>query len=176
MLFSSSHLAPNVPPRVVFIVHGYRDTGYADWMHSMKNAMIEERNQTVVIVDWAEGNQITKTNALYLYMEHKLKPIFPGAGANRPDYDYKQSFVNIKPMGTWLSELIKEIRTIKPSVYIWGVGHSIGAHLLGVAGRYNVPDFNRITGKTDKLSFNVKREIVDYCGGFFQDWTQLAHI
>jgi len=67
MLFSSSHLAPNVPPRVVFIVHGYRDTGYTDWMHSMKNAMIEERNQTVVIVDWAEGNQITKTNALYLY-------------------------------------------------------------------------------------------------------------
>lgn len=40
----------------------------------------------------------------------------------------------------------KEWIIIFADVLIWGIAHSLGAHLLGLAGRHSGHAFDRITG------------------------------
>lgn len=87
----------------------------------MKNMLMNERQQTVVIVGW-------------------------GGGADLPHITYKKALANIQTSAIWLGEIVTELRKMKPSIFIWGVGHSLGAHLLGLAGRGSPDTFNRITG------------------------------
>lgn len=107
--------------RVIFLVHGFRDNEQSEWLHDLKNSLMKEREQTVIIVGW-------------------------GGGADLPNINYKKALANIQTTAIWLGEIVTELRTMKPSIFIWGVGHSLGAHLLGLAGRGSPDTFNRITG------------------------------
>lgn len=95
----------------------------------MKDEMINKEDQTVTIVGWGEG-------------------------ANQ--YRYKQAAANTQAVGSWLAEYVKAIKekvespNTDSNIYIWGIGHSLGAHLMGKAGRTSKisdqPIFDRITG------------------------------
>lgn len=48
--------------RIIFIVHGFLNTNEESWMHEMKDAMLRERDQHVVLVGWGRGADIGATN------------------------------------------------------------------------------------------------------------------
>jgi hypothetical protein len=68
-----------------------------------------------------------------------------GNGADLLAIEYLQAGANIKPVGDWLAPIAAAIADHSPKLTIWGVGHSLGAHLLGIAGRKSGV-FDRITG------------------------------
>ena len=106
--------------RIIFIVHGFLNTNEESWMHEMKDAMLRERDQHVVLVGWGRGADIGATN-------------------------YPQAAGNTQAVGEWLWQLTSQIRKVAPGVYMYGVGHSLGAHVLGKAGRTGMA-LDRITG------------------------------
>lgn len=106
--------------RIIFIVHGFLNTNEESWMHEMKDAMLRDRDQHVVLVGWGRGADIGATN-------------------------YPQAAGNTQAVGEWLGQLTSQIRKVAPGVYMWGVGHSLGAHVLGKAGRTGMA-LDRITG------------------------------
>ena len=106
--------------RVIFITHGFRTDKNKEWLHLMKDRMIEERDQTVVIVGWGKGADIGLLN-------------------------YEQASANCLAVGKWLSTHLIAIRNRSADINIWGLGHSLGAHLMGKAGRQSGV-MNRITG------------------------------
>jgi hypothetical protein len=108
-------------PQIVFIAHGFWSNAKTQWLQDMKDKMIELTDQTVVIVGW-------------------------GKGAELPAFKYPQSAANIEPIGVWLAAYVLEIKKkIGNKIKIWGIGHGLGAHLMGIAGR-NCSAFSRITG------------------------------
>jgi len=48
---------------------------------------------------------------------------------------YLQAAANIQSVGAWLANHLAEIGNMKPQLPLWGIGHSLGCHLLGLAGR-----------------------------------------
>ena len=96
--------------RVVFIVHGFRNELRSPWMKEMADALREvEPDTLIMIVGW-------------------------GGGANLLPFKYKQAVANVTVVGEWLAGNMIEIsKTISSNIY--GIGHSLGAHVLGQAGR-----------------------------------------
>jgi len=112
--------------RVVFVTHGYKDSADSKWMHVLKNVLIAapmpKPQQTVILVGW-------------------------GGGANLPHLEYKKAAGNIRSVGAWLGDFVDELRKMHPRLKIWGIGHSLGAHLMGYAGKKAPGGFDRITGE-----------------------------
>ena len=106
--------------KLVFIVHGFWNTGDEEWIQNMRDALVMAEDQTVVVVAW-------------------------GGGANLGLFKYDQAASNTRTMGSWLAECAKKIKEKKPSIYLHGIGHSLGAHILGMAGRAS-GKFDRISG------------------------------
>jgi hypothetical protein len=111
--------------RVVFVTHGFKDSVESRGMHVLKNALLASPQpkppQTVVLVGW-------------------------GGGANLPHLEYKKAAGNIRSIGAWLGDVVEELRRMHPRLKIWGIGHSLGAHLMGYAARKSSGGFDRITG------------------------------
>lgn len=108
-------------PRVVFITHSFKENGDTPWLHVLKNAILQAQPQTtVVLVGW-------------------------GGGADSPFIKYDKAAGNIKSVGAWLGDIADELKRLHPHLHIWGIGNSLGAHLLGVAGRRSRA-WDRITG------------------------------
>lgn len=118
--------------RIVFLTHGFIHHIDVDWMNDMKNAMLEHEDMTVVVVGW-------------------------GGGANIGVDRYEQAAKNIESVGCWLANHLREIKRRKPNTYLWGVGHSLGAHLMGFAGKCS-QSFDRITG-LDPAGPNFETEL-----------------
>jgi hypothetical protein len=97
-------------PRLVFVTHGFRNTMDTPWMAQMKDALLNESDQTVILLGW-------------------------GAGADLYPVRYLQAAANIQSVAEWLSGHLSAIGLLKPDLVMWGVGHSLGAHLIGIAGR-----------------------------------------
>jgi len=123
-------------PRIVFIAHGFWNNSKTQWLHDMKDKMIEldPPEQTVVIVGW-------------------------GRGAELAAFKYPQAAVNVEPVGVWLAPYVLELKKkIGNKIKIWGIGHGLGAHLMGIAARNtcvrNSSAFSRITGM-NSLFFNL---------------------
>ena len=106
--------------RIIFLTHGFRTDKHKDWLHLMKDRMLSERDQTVVILGWGKGADIGLLN-------------------------YEQASANSLAVGEWLSPYVIEIRKRFEDINIWGVGHSLGAHLFGITGRLSQA-MDRITG------------------------------
>ncbi|XP_054156751.1 phospholipase A1-like [Oppia nitens] len=107
--------------RLVFIAHGFRSHKHTEWLHIMKDRLIDERDQTVAIVGWGKGSDI-------------------GVSA------YEQAAANALAVGQWLAPYLRELRKRFPEISLWLIGHSLGAHLAGRAGRESQVKIDRITG------------------------------
>lgn len=116
---------------IIFIIHGFLNNIKTPWMHTMKDAILwqkekEKEQVIVVLVGWGKG---------------------AGIGTF-----YYQAAANTEVVGKWLGEVSSRLmelirpRASQPKPRIWGVGHSLGAHVLGMAGRNSKKSFDRITG------------------------------
>ena len=122
--------------RLVVVVHGFRNSIESPWMDEMKDALLKESDQTVILVGWGNGAD--------------LYPI-----------RYLQAAANIQSVGDWLSMHMTQIGILKPELVIYGIGHSLGAHLLGIAGRKSGV-FTRISALDPAGPGFEKHEFLEY--------------
>lgn len=108
--------------RIIFVVHGFENSIDTDWLGKIKVELLKQCDQTVALVGW-------------------------GRGAHLLPIRYKQSAANTETVGVWLSAYAMQCNHSIAGLEIWGIGHSLGAHVLGIAGRYSYC-FNRITGNS----------------------------
>ena len=116
---------------IIFIVHGFCNDIRTRWMYKMEEAILErEKEQAIVVlVGWGHG-----ANYGWIPLSH-----------------YSQAAANTEAVGKWLggvaNHLMRSIRPRgrQPKPRIWGIGHSLGAHVLGMAGRNSNRSFDRIT-------------------------------
>lgn len=109
--------------RFTVITHGFLSNKDTAWLHELKEAIREgERGlkQTVAILGW-------------------------GGGADIGLLRYAQAASNCIETGRWLGEILATLKQAAPQVATYGIGHSLGGHLMGAAGR-NSKALDRITG------------------------------
>lgn len=111
--------------RLVVLTHGFRSNGNTPWLDDAKKAILSISNSTeneiVGILDW-------------------------GCGADIGLINYARAASNCLQTGQWLGKVIAHIKSAFPKISIYGIGHSLGAHLMGMAGRCSDGTFDRITG------------------------------
>ncbi|KAM9070049.1 inactive pancreatic lipase-related protein 1-like isoform 2-T4 [Sarcophilus harrisii] len=102
-----------------FIIHGYIDKGEENWLLDMCKNMFQVEEVNCICVDWKGGSQTT----------------------------YSQAANNIRVVGAEVAKMIKVLSTNYqyPPSKVHIIGHSIGAHAAGEAGR-RIPGLSRITG------------------------------
>lgn len=113
-------------PRIVFVTHGFWGSARSKWIHDLKAKFFQESDQTFIIVGW-------------------------GKGAELPAFKYAQAVANVEPVAKWFSNHVLELKrkNITKNIHkgkIWGIGEGIGAHIMGLAGRWSQHAFDRITG------------------------------
>ena len=59
---------------------------------------------------------------------------------------YRQAAANTQTVGRYIGDIATEIKNRYGSIEIYGIGHSLGSHIMGWAGRTSSM-FDRITGK-----------------------------
>ncbi len=72
-----------------------------------------------------------------------------GVGAKpswTPTHIYKQAAANTATIGNFVGKMAQKIKSNHPNVKIYGIGFSLGAHVMGFAGRTSSGSFDRITG------------------------------
>lgn len=111
--------------RLTLITHGFHNNFDTDWLHNYKDKILNLNNdkikdKTVAILGWGNGADILV-------------------------FRYRQAAANVLTVGNWLAKYVKMIKDVKPDIKLYGIGHSLGAHVFGVAGRVS-KSFDRITG------------------------------
>jgi len=122
-LESKGYLNPN--RRVIFIVHGYMWNILTFWPEDMAESLInlKDEDNLVISLHWYFGG----------------------------DFDFPEATANTKTVSDFLSKLAlaflnsKTFKGDKEKLYLHCIGHSLGAHVCGQAGR-KAPIFDRITG------------------------------
>ena len=105
-----------VKRKVVIIAHGFKSLGVDEWMYRMKDTLLKVEDLSVILVGWNSGMVDYLTAALD----------------------------SINSVGQWIGEFAKICKS-KHTSYSYGVGFSLGAHVMGIAGRTSGV-FDRITG------------------------------
>uniref|UniRef100_A0A4X2M4Q8 Triacylglycerol lipase n=1 Tax=Vombatus ursinus TaxID=29139 RepID=A0A4X2M4Q8_VOMUR len=103
-----------------FIIHGFLDTGEESWAIDMCKKILQVENVNCFCVDWKKGSRTR----------------------------YVQAANNIRVVGAETAYLINVLSTefgYSPS-NIHTIGHSLGAHVAGEAGRRLQGQIGRITG------------------------------
>ncbi|CAD5118466.1 DgyrCDS7171 [Dimorphilus gyrociliatus] len=105
--------------RTVFLVHGFNNNENVDWIIEMKNAFLIREDVNVIVTGW-------------------------GGGAETIDYPWAASNTRVvgAEIGVTAENLI--INGGSSLSRMWCVGHSLGAHTCGHAGKKQ--KFARITG------------------------------
>ncbi|XP_051883684.1 pancreatic lipase-related protein 2-like [Pristis pectinata] len=102
-----------------FVVHGYIDKGEESWLTDMCKAMFEVEDVNCICVDWVRGSRTL----------------------------YDQAVNNVRVVGAEIAYLIevleKNFNYSRSVTHI--IGHSLGSHVAGEAGR-RLPGIGRITG------------------------------
>ncbi|RUS79034.1 hypothetical protein EGW08_013191, partial [Elysia chlorotica] len=104
--------------RSVFVTHGFNDRGGGNWTLTIKDALLETEDLNVVLVDW-------------------------GYAAN--SVNYLKPVANTRSVGAMVAKLILDLNqhTGAPFTNFHLVGHSLGAHVCGIAGE----EIKRLTGQ-----------------------------
>lgn len=108
--------------RVILITHGFHSGGDVSWLIEMRNALLDVETQIVAIVDWKGGAHVTSYEAVDIFKDPTL---------------YKQAAANCLVIGQWVAQVgtwLKLRMDGSGGGYLWGIGHSLGAHLMGMAG------------------------------------------
>lgn len=106
--------------RVIFLTHGLESAGSARWVEALKVALLQVDNaQLVAVLDWAVAARAGRIHAMH--------------------GGYRQAAANCLEIGRWLGNVAKivyenMVRLGVKEPYLWGIGHSLGAHLMGRAG------------------------------------------
>lgn len=149
--------------RVILITHGFGSGGEEDWVTEMRDALLNVETQVVAIVDWKDGARFVVPEIADLLKTVPKKKLATGLAVACVSYTfvlpivanfviigsmvaYKQAAANCLVIGGWVGQIavwLKRRMTGKKK-FLWGVGHSLGAHLMGMAGF--VGNFDRITG------------------------------
>ena len=101
------------------IIHGFLHHGKKDWILDMKDAILEESNVNVILVDWSKGN----------------------------GFPYTQATANTQIVGAVLAKLVNALcveKRAKPADFHI-IGHSLGSHIAGYTGSH-VLGIGKITG------------------------------
>ncbi|KAH9523420.1 hypothetical protein Btru_039985 [Bulinus truncatus] len=100
----------NGAKKTVFIAHGFTDSGVRPWCMAMKNVLLDNEDMNVVVVDWREG-------------------------AKAPFY--MQAAANTRTVGSMVGRLIQDMNSFTNSDLgrFHLIGHSLGAHIMGFAGK-----------------------------------------
>ncbi|XP_011259268.1 pancreatic triacylglycerol lipase-like [Camponotus floridanus] len=122
----------NIERRTVMIVHGFLSNGNETWINNMEKALLQWDDVNVVVVDWSAGGNT---------------------------WNYYKAAVNTKIVGYQISKFIEHVTNAtineRSDTNNWGllhlIGHSLGAHICGMAakelkGRRNRWMVQRITG------------------------------
>ncbi|KAG8171283.1 hypothetical protein JTE90_022951 [Oedothorax gibbosus] len=96
--------------KVQFLVHGYQ-AGDAEWAKEMKDAFLRKEQCNVFIVDWKKGAEVL---------------VYTNAVAN--------TWVVGAEMGNFIVQLVEKNGLNVADVHI--IGHSLGAHISGYAGKW----------------------------------------
>jgi len=107
--------------KAVFITHGFVHDINTSWLTEMKNALLKVENVTAILLGWGGGSNI---------------------GIDR----YNDATRNIETVGCWIGNYVRQMKRHESNFQIWGVGHSLGAHLFGFASKCSNKSFDRITG------------------------------
>ncbi len=101
-----------------FITHGWMDTGNEDWLIETKNLILIKENVNLIIVDWQAFN------------------------------DYPQAAANTQIVGVEIALLIEFLisKSLMRISDFHLIGHSLGAHCSGYAGKRLNGTIGRITG------------------------------
>ncbi|XP_035206591.1 pancreatic lipase-related protein 2-like [Stegodyphus dumicola] len=113
----------------IFIIHGYRD-GNSPWPVRLKNALIKREKANVFVVNWSKGAGAPP----YILLEYqKVSDNTRVAGAE---------------VGYFIQKLIAATKLNPKRVHV--IGHSLGAHVAGYAGKWfknnSTKKVGRITG------------------------------
>ncbi|KAH9524278.1 hypothetical protein Btru_054021 [Bulinus truncatus] len=115
----------NGAKKTVFIAHGFVDSGVCPWCIAMKNVLLDDEDMNVVVVDWQEGAK---------------GPV------------YLQAAANTRTVGSMVGRLILDMNSFTNSDFgrFHLIGFSLGAHIMGYAGkevfRLTNQKVGRITG------------------------------
>ena len=115
--------------KVVFLVHGFQiaKTDLKEWK-AMKNDIIKEKNTAVILVDWFNG-----ANADLSFLENSSYDVLSDLFNLMP---YHQAAANTRYIGAMIANVIKNIRSVSKAQSLFHcVGHSLGAHSCGFAGK-----------------------------------------
>ncbi|CAG2103333.1 unnamed protein product, partial [Medioppia subpectinata] len=112
----------NASLRTAFIVHGFK-SGYSVWLENMKDFIFYKSNDqfNVVVVIWEKGAKTPR---------------------------YSQAAINTRVVGALIGFFINTLGNTYniTNDRFWLIGHSLGAHVMGFAGkRLNNPKVARIT-------------------------------
>ncbi|KPM04406.1 pancreatic triacylglycerol lipase-like protein [Sarcoptes scabiei] len=117
--FNPGRFQPNLLTKI--IVHGYIDnTMLAQWMHELKDQFLNQASYNVIVVDWQKGN---------------LPP-------------YTQAAANSRIVGAMIGLVIRRLCQdfhLQPDRFHI-IGHSLGSHTAGYAGKFLNGELGRITG------------------------------
>ncbi|XP_049276327.1 pancreatic triacylglycerol lipase isoform X2 [Rhipicephalus sanguineus] len=106
---------------LIFLVHGYTQSGTDIWIQDIKNALLNEADCNVIIVDW-------------------------GIGAR--GFDYLKAVANTALVGREMFLLLQRLMKRHPTTLgpdqVHVIGFSLGAHVAGFFAR----NFKRATGQT----------------------------
>ncbi|XP_071118489.1 pancreatic triacylglycerol lipase-like [Haliotis cracherodii] len=119
-LQSRNVFRPDLPTKV--IIHGFNDRGDNPWVKNMVKELLKKGSMNVVVVDWRKG-----------------------ASA----FDYQQAVADIRVVGAMTARLLTKLQEQgADSATFHMIGHSLGAHVAGYAGRRNTDTgrVGRITG------------------------------
>ncbi|KAJ1527564.1 hypothetical protein ONE63_007530 [Megalurothrips usitatus] len=107
--------------RTFFVVHGFNDKTTAAWVQELKDILLLKLDCNVVLVDWA-----------------------PGAMAAR---NYLQAASNTRIVGAEIARLVEALdrSELLPMDTLHVIGHSLGAHAAGYAGKQLGGRLGRIT-------------------------------
>ena len=63
------------------------------------------------------------------------------------DRGYPQSSSDTQTVGAAVGEMARHLQTVHKFSDFWCIGHSLGAHACGMAGKWYKDGFNRVTGR-----------------------------
>ncbi|KAK1164314.1 inactive pancreatic lipase-related protein 1-like [Acipenser oxyrinchus oxyrinchus] len=105
--------------KTVMLIHGFLDNSKSEWVTDTCQLLVQVDDVNCIVVDWKKGGMITFT----------------------------QSAHNVRVVGAeisyFLSVLEQDFKYFSSKVHL--VGHSLGSHIAGEAGK-RIPGIARITG------------------------------
>jgi len=102
--------------RVLFVIHGYQNNIDTPWLYTTSDALLSVEDDTVIVIGWGKGADLV---------------------------NYLQAASNTQTVSAAVALAAKKLKEIA-SPYTYCIGHSLGAHTCGQAGK--IFKFDRISG------------------------------